>query len=183
MSVDTARLEAIGHDLLSALGQDTGREGLLDTPRRWAAWWKSFIEFDPGNCDTTFESVITDQMVVVSGIRVWSLCEHHLLPFWCDVSIGYLTKTKVLGLSKFARIAKQCAHKLQLQERLCHEIADEIARLTDTEDVAVLAVGQHLCMEMRGPETQALTKTSVMRGHFRESHESRAEFLSLVEKK
>src|ERR1700674_2876777 len=126
--VDYPHLLALGHELLLAIGEDPEREGLRETPRRWADSWREFIEYDPGTTETTFSSLTSDQLVCVSGIRVASLCEHHLLPFWCDVSIGYIPNEKVLGLSKFARIAQQCAHRLQLQERLGQQIADEVAR-------------------------------------------------------
>ena len=116
--VDYSRLLELGRELLIAIGEDPDREGLLDTPRRWADWWREFIEYDPGTTETTFQSTTADQMVCVSGMRVFSLCEHHLLPMWCDVSIGYIAGERVLGLSKFARIAHQFAHQLQIQERL-----------------------------------------------------------------
>src|SRR2546423_5462824 len=134
--VDYPRLLALGRELLLAIGEDPDREGLRETPRRWADAWREFIEYDPGTTETTFASVASDQMVCVSGIRVASLCEHHLLPFWCDISIGYIPNAKVLGLSKFARIAHQFAHRLQLQERLGEQIADEISRITGTQNVA-----------------------------------------------
>jgi GTP cyclohydrolase I len=118
-------------------------------------------------------------MVCVSGMRVSSLCEHHLLPFWCDVSIGYIPDRKVLDLSKFARIAQQFAHRLQLQERLGQQIADEISRITGTENVAVVLKGEHLCMTARGIRTPGLMTSSIMRGVFRAS-ETRMEFLRLI---
>jgi GTP cyclohydrolase IA len=170
----------IGHDLLLAIGEDPQREGLQETPRRFADQWREFVEYFPGNIDTCFESVTTDQMVVISGMRVWSLCEHHLLPFWCDVSIGYIAQDKVLGLSKFARIAQKFAHRLQLQERLCEQIAIEVQSLIATSNVAVLAQGEHLCMSMRGIRTPALMTSSVMHGMFRDRSEARQEFLQLV---
>lgn len=170
----------IGYDLLLALGEDPEREGLQDTPRRFANAWREFVEYEPGTLDTCFESVTTDQMVVVSGMRVWSMCEHHMLPFWCDVSVAYIARDKVLGLSKFARIAHKFAHTLQLQERLCHQIADELIQILGTNDVAVLARGRHLCMEMRGIRTPALMTSSVTRGLFREDSRARMEFLHLV---
>ncbi len=178
--VNYQALLTIGRELLQAIGEDPEREGIKDTPRRFADWWKEFIDYQPGSLDTCFESITTDQMVTVSGMRVWSLCEHHLLPFWCDVSIGYIAGEQVLGLSKFARIAHKYAHTLQLQERLCHQIADEITRIVGTEDVAVLARGRHLCMEMRGVRTPGLMSSSVMRGLFRDKNEARMEFLQLV---
>lgn len=174
------RIEQLTKELLIELGEDPNREGLQGTPHRVANWWSEFINYTPGNTETTFESIETDQMVVVSGLRVWSLCEHHLLPFWCDISIGYITSQKVLGLSKFARIAHQAAHRLQIQERLTQQIADEVERLADTESVAVLAKGQHLCMTMRGIKTPGYMTSSVMRGFFRTKPEVRAEFLEMV---
>src|SRR5450432_588990 len=122
--VDYDKVMELGRELLIALGEDPEREGLKDTPRRWASWWQEFIEYQPGTTDTSFEPITTDQMVVISGMRIYSLCEHHLLPFWCDVSIGYVVHEKVLGLSKFARIAQKVAHRLQLQERIVHDIAN-----------------------------------------------------------
>jgi len=179
-AVAHADLVHLGRQLLIALGEDPDRLGLAGTPLRWANLWSEFIEYDPGRTETTFESVEVDQMVVVSGMRVWSMCEHHLLPFWADISIAYIAGEKVLGLSKFARIAHQFAHRLQIQERLVQQIADEVTRLTGSGDVAVLARGQHLCMIMRGVQTDGVMTTSVMRGVFREKAEVRAEFLSLV---
>lgn len=174
------RLETLCRELLSELGEDPEREGLRDTPRRWAKWWTEFMEYEPGNTETSFESVSSDQVVAVSGIRVWSLCEHHLLPFWCDITIAYVAGEKVLGLSKFARIAQQFAHRLQLQERLVQQIADEIERVTESPDVAVLANGEHLCMTMRGIKAPARMASSVLRGNFRTRPELREELFALI---
>jgi len=179
--VDYPRLLALGRELLLAIGEDPDREGLRETPRRWADAWREFIEYDPGTTETTFTSVDSDQLVCVSGIRVASLCEHHLLPFWCDVSIGYIPNAKVLGLSKFARIAQQFAHRLQLQERLGEQIADEISRITATQNVAVVLKGEHYCMAARGIRSPARMTSSVMRGVFRTESQTRMEFLRLIE--
>lgn len=170
----------IAKSLLIAIGEDPNRPGLQDTPRRFADWWLEFIRYEPGTLDTTFETTTTNQMVVVSPIRVWSLCEHHLLPFWGDVSIGYIARDRVLGLSKFARIAHKHAHSLQLQERLADQIANEINEVTGSNDVAVHIRGEHLCMTMRGIKTPAVMQTSVMRGVFFEKPEARQEFFSLI---
>lgn len=178
--VDYPALLRIGHDLLVAIGEDPTRPGIVDTPRRFADMWREFIEYDAGRVDTVFESVETDQMVVISGMRVWSLCEHHMLPFYCDVSIGYIAGAKVLGLSKFGRIAHAFAHRLQIQERLVQQIADTVTEVVGTDNVAVLASGVHLCMSMRGIKTPATMTSSVMRGLFRENASARQEFLSLV---
>lgn len=173
------KLQNICTDLLVAIGEDPMREGLLDTPRRFAGFWDEFINYDPGKTAVSFDSVSTDQMVVVSGIKVWSLCEHHLLPFWSDISIGYISGDKVLGLSKFARIAQKHAHKLQIQERLVADIAQEITDLIGTNNVAVLARGEHLCMVMRGVKSPGIMTTSVMRGIFLHGPAARSEFLRL----
>jgi GTP cyclohydrolase IA len=179
--VDYPQLLVLGRELLIAIGEDPESEGLRETPRRWADAWREFMEYDPGTTETTFSSVATDQLVCVSGMRVASLCEHHLLPFWCDVSIGYIPNVKVLGLSKFARIAQQCAHRLQLQERLGQQIADEITRITGTQDVAVVLKGDHHCMTARGIRMPGRMISSVMRGVFRTEGQTRMEFLRLIE--
>lgn len=178
--IDVERLKTLGRELLIALGEDPDRDGLMDTPRRWAAWWKEFVEYDPGTMETAFDVITAEQMIVVSGMRVWSICEHHLLPMWCDVSIGYVAHEKVLGLSKFARIAHESAHKLQIQERLNSEIADKTIGLTGSPDVAVLASGVHMCMVMRGIKTEGVMSSLVTRGAFTNKPDLRADFLRLA---
>jgi GTP cyclohydrolase I len=177
--VDVARLEELGRELLVALGEDPAEPRIADTPRRWARWWQAFVQHDPGKVDTTFETVHADQMVVVSGIKVWSLCEHHLLPFWCEVAIGYIPQRRVLGLSKFGRIAHHAASQLQIQERLVNDIAGAVKHIAQCADVAVIARGEHLCMTMRGVRTPALMTSSAVDGRFRDP-DARAEFLSLA---
>lgn len=174
------RLEALCRALLIELGEDPDREGLIDTPRRWARWWMDFVGYEPGTLDTTFESVSHDQLVLVSGMRVWSLCEHHLLPFWCDVTVAYIAAGEVLGLSKFARIAHQAAHRLQLQEQLIRQIADTVEHITGSADVAVLGTGEHLCMTMRGIRTPARMTSSILRGQFQSDPDRRAELFALL---
>jgi GTP cyclohydrolase I len=164
------RLEDIGKQLINAFGEDLKRPGLIDTPARFARMWDDFINYDPGTTDTVFEGVVADQMVVVSGMPVWSMCEHHLLPMRLNVSIG---------LSKYARIAHKHAHKLQIQERYVKEVADEIEAMLGASDVAVVASGIHLCMEMRGIRTHGIMTSSVMRGAFQAEGPARAEFLAL----
>ncbi len=180
MTVDVDRLEKACREVLIAIGEDFTREGLVDTPKRWAKWWKEFIDYDPGKIATTFTSISLDQMVIVDQIRVWSLCEHHLLPFWADVSIGYVASNKILGSSKIARIAHYRAHSLQIQERLTEQIGRDVMALAETKNVAVVVSGGHLCMSMRGIKTPALMKTSYMQGFFRDRPEARAEFLSMI---
>ena len=177
--VDHPRLKEIVRELLIALGEDPDREGLQDTPRRIANFWRDFIEYDPGKLDTVFSSVRHNQMVAVTGMRVWSMCEHHMLPFWCDVSVAYIAEDKVLGLSKFARIAHKNAHALSLQEKLVADIQSDIMEYLDTKNVAVMAKGEHLCMTMRGIRTPHRMISSALEGQFLDPH-TRAEFLSLV---
>lgn len=157
------------------------REGLAETPARVARFWAEFLDgAEPA--PTTFTHQATDDLVVVSGMRVWSLCEHHLLPFSCEIAVGYLPNGHVLGLSKFGRIAHHVAHRLQLQERLVREVADAVEAATRCPDVAVLAQGEHLCMTMRGIRTPALMTSSVMRGGFRDQPALRSEFMAIARK-
>lgn len=173
-------IENLTRQLLVEIGENPDREGLLETPKRVAKWYKEFIDFDAGKIDTSFEVVRVDQMVTVSGIKAWSLCEHHMLPFSIVVSVAYLTEKKVIGLSKFARIVQKHSHKLQIQERLTEEIADEIQRITGSSSVAVIVQGVHLCMVMRGVKTPSVMTTSEMRGEFKRNIELRKEFLTVV---
>lgn len=164
--VDYDALLKVGRDLLIAIGEDPDRDGLQDTPKRFAKWWTEFMDYDAGSIDTSF-AIKSNSLVAVSNITVWSLCEHHLLPFKSKISIAYIPSGKILGLSKFARIAHKAAHKPQVQERLVNEIADQITEITRSSNVAVIADGEHLCMTMRGIRTPATMHTSELRGAFR----------------
>src|SRR5262249_45363207 len=124
----------IGRRLLKAIGENPERDGLRDTPARFARWWREFVDYDPGTISTLFETATTNHMVTVSHIEVWSLCEHHLLPFRCSITISYRPTGKLLGLSKFARIAHHHAHRLQVQERLVTDIAQDIRAITGSLD-------------------------------------------------
>jgi GTP cyclohydrolase I len=171
-------LEDLARRLLKEIGEDPSRDGLRDTPARYARWWREFTQYEPGTVDTFFESTSTGQMVVVSGVEVWSLCEHHLLPFNCSLTIAYRAADRLLGLSKFARIAHHHAHRLQVQERLVADIAADVARIADTEDVAVIGTGEHLCMTMRGIKTSARMTSSSLLGAFAEEGLHRTELLT-----
>lgn len=179
-NVNLEELRRIGRELLVAIGEDPDRDGVKDTPDRYARWWQEFIEYDAGTVDRTFQVGNVDEIVAVTGIEVWSLCEHHLLPFKATVTIGYIPNGSVLGLSKFGRIAHEAAHRLQVQERLVQQIADRIADITASADVAVIADGEHLCMTMRGIKSPASMRTSVMRGEFLNDSRTRGEFLALA---
>lgn len=161
---------------------DDSNNGIKDTPMRVARYLNEFLnEWDGGNTDTTFESIQVDQLVVVDKIPAWSLCEHHLLPFSINVSVGYLAGSKVIGLSKIPRIIQKHCHKLQLQERIGHQIADELEEiLSDSRGIAVYIEGSHTCMQARGIRSPGIMKTSVLRGVFREDQSLKDEFLLLV---
>lgn len=180
MTVNMAQLEVAARLILEAIGEDLDRVGLVDTPRRFAKAWQEFIDYDPGALDTTFEATRADQMIVVRGIPLWSLCEHHLLPFSCTMAVGIIPRDSVLGLSKYARIAQRAAHRLQMQERLVEEVANDLEQISGSPDVAVTAEGLHLCLTTRGVRTPGVMVTSVMRGAFRDEPQTRAEFLGLA---
>jgi GTP cyclohydrolase I len=178
-------LEFVGEALLLALGEDPDRPGLQDTPARFARAWLEFLTPQTASLDTTFEAVSADQLIVLGPHRVWSMCEHHLLPFWCDLTLGYLPGDTIVGASKLARIADAHAACLQVQERLVNDIAHTLARVTANDafpnpHVAVLGRGHHLCMMMRGAHCDAPFVTSAMFGHFRDKPELRAEFFTLA---
>ncbi|CUS09483.1 unnamed protein product [Tuber aestivum] len=171
--------------LLECIGEDPNREGLLDTPMRYA---KAMLYFTKGyeeNLKTIVNNAVFredhDELVIVRDIEVFSMCEHHLVPFTGKMHIGYIPNNKVLGLSKFARIAEMFARRLQLQERLTKQVAMAIDEILQPQGVAVVMESAHLCMVMRGVEkTTATTTTSSMLGIFRKSTKTREEFMHLV---
>jgi GTP cyclohydrolase IA len=171
--------------MLEELGEDTTREGLLDTPRRVAESLRYLTEgydLDPAEIvgDALFNEEY-DDMVVVRDINFFSLCEHHLLPFFGRVNVAYLPKGKVVGLSKVPRVVDAFAHRLQLQERLTRQIAEALQEVLEPNGVAVVIEARHLCMEMRGVEKQdSETVTSCMLGTFRDDSRTRSEFLDLI---
>jgi GTP cyclohydrolase I len=163
--VDTERVADLIRQLLTAIGEDPTRDGLSDTPARVAAWWRSFFSSEPSATPTCFtEQQLSGQLVVVGGMSVWSLCEHHLLPMNLDVAVGYVPDGEVVGLSKFGRIAQQRASRLQVQERFTRQVADEIADVIGGNDVAVAVRGTHLCMSARGVQMEAARTTTVQAG-------------------
>lgn len=168
--VDVARVADLYRQLLEAVGEDPGREGLRGTPERAARWWKEFLDHDAGRTDTVFEEDLpagTDRVVIVRGVVAWSLCEHHLLPMRLELTIGYRPCGSVMGLSKFARIVSAHAHRLQLQERIVDGVAADVAKATGSSDVGVVADGAHMCMSMRGVRQDAArTLTHSLSGAF-----------------
>ena len=178
-------LESLYRQVLAGLGEDTEREGLLDTPKRAA----KAMQFLTSGYETNLTEVINnavftsdnDEMVVVQGIEFYSLCEHHVLPFIGRCHIGYLPDGQVLGLSKFARIVDMFARRLQIQENMTKQIAEAVQEVTGCRGVGVIVEAQHMCMMMRGVEKQnSVMTTSCMLGAFRKSASTRNEFLSLI---
>lgn len=164
-SVDVERVTALTRELLIALGENPDREGLADTPLRVASWWKSFLFPDSEATATCFpEPALSGQLVVVGDMSVWTLCEHHLLPMNLQVAAGYLPDGEVVGLSKFGRIAQGVAARLQVQERFTQQLAEELASVIGSKDVAVAVRGAHLCMSMRGVRMETARTTTVESG-------------------
>ncbi len=172
-------------ELLVRIGEDPNRDGLIDTPERME---KSLAFLTRGYTQNVAEvlhgalfDVEYDEMVIVKDIEFFSLCEHHLLPFFGKAHVAYLPKGKVIGLSKLPRLVDVFARRLQVQERLTAQIADAITEAIDPQGVAVILEAQHLCMMMRGVEKQhSQTVTSAMRGVFKTQLQTRNEFLSLI---
>ncbi|MDF5803257.1 GTP cyclohydrolase I FolE [Pseudomonas aeruginosa] len=171
--------------MLVGLGEDPQREGLLDTPKR-AAKAMQYLCHGYGQ---TLEEIVNgalfasdnDEMVIVRDIELYSLCEHHLLPFIGKAHVAYIPTGKVLGLSKVARIVDMFARRLQIQENLTRQIAEAVRQVTSAAGVAVVIEAQHMCMMMRGVEKQnSQMFTSVMLGAFRDSNTTRQEFLQLI---
>jgi GTP cyclohydrolase I len=185
MSVDKAKIEALTRELLLAIGEDPHREGLARTPLRVAEAWSFLTSGYRANMDKLINEAIftqsTNSMVIVKNIEVYSLCEHHLLPFFGRCHIGYIPTGKVFGVSKLARLVDMYARRLQLQERLTEQVSQAIMEKIGARGVGVMMEARHLCMMMRGVEKQnSVMVTSSVLGTFRESQATREEFLSLI---
>jgi len=183
--VDIDRMGLIAREWLELIGEDPTREGLLRTPERMAKAWAFLTKGYRESLEEIVNGAVFEaegsEMVVVKGIEYYSMCEHHLLPFFGKVHVGYIPRKKILGLSKFGRITDMFARRLQVQERLAVQIAQAIWDILEPVGVGVVIEGQHLCMMMRGVEKQhSSTTSSAMLGSFRENAKTRGEFLSLV---
>ncbi len=180
--MDTNKLYA---DLITSIGEDVNRDGLLKTPERAS---KAFSFLTQGY-QQSLEEIVNgavfdsdnDEMVIVKDIELYSLCEHHMLPFVGKAHVAYLPQGKVLGLSKIARITDMFARRLQIQENLTKQIAEAIQQVTNAAGVGVVIEAQHFCMMMRGVQKQhSWTVSSMMLGEFRDNPRTRQEFLQLI---
>jgi GTP cyclohydrolase IA len=172
-------------EIISALGEDISRDGLLKTPARAASAFRFLTEGYSQNLEELVNEAIfpsdNDEMVIVKDIEFYSLCEHHVLPFIGRANVAYIPNGRVIGLSKIARIVDMFSRRLQIQENMTREIAEALQSVTDARGVAVQISASHMCMMMRGVQKQnSSMSTSVMLGAFRDSQSTRNEFLQLI---
>ncbi len=183
-AIDTQRLRSAVVELLASIGDDPTREGLRDTPRRIAEMYEEIfggLSIDPAEYLNVGFEVAHDEMVILREIPFYSMCEHHFLPFHGEAHVGYVPDGRVVGISKLARVVEGFARRPQIQEQLTSQIAETIMNTLHPDGVAVVIEAEHLCMTMRGvkkPGSRMIT--SAMRGQFKRSSVTRAEFLSLV---
>jgi len=185
LGINRERIAGLVRELLREIGEDPDREGLVGTPDRVAAAYEVFTSGYRADAQALVNGAIfqqeTSSMVIVRDIEIYSLCEHHLLPFFGRCHIGYIPNGRVFGVSKLVRLADMFARRLQLQERLTEQIANAVMNAIDAEGVGVTIDARHLCMMMRGVEKQnSVFVTSALLGSFRSSSDTRNEFLSLV---
>jgi GTP cyclohydrolase I len=185
-AVDQARIERAVREILLAVGEDPDRDGLVDTPARVARMYAeqfAGLRQEPQDVLTTVFDAEHDEIVLVRDIELYSMCEHHLVPFFGKAHIGYIPNEKgeITGLSKLARLADLYARRPQVQERLTTQIADALVRILEPRGVIVVLECEHLCMSMRGVRKPgATTVTSAVRGIFRAEARTRAEAMSLL---
>ena len=183
--MNTSKIETLIHELLVEIGEDPQREGLQKTPHRVAAAFEFLTSGYRTDIDRLLNGAVftqeTNSMVIVKDIEVYSMCEHHLLPFFGRCHIGYIPDGRVFGVSKLARLVDMYARRLQLQERLTEQISKAVLDLVGAKGVGVMIEARHLCMMMRGVEKQnSVMITSSVLGTFRDSTATREEFLGLV---
>lgn len=168
--------------LLEALGEDPSREGLSDTPRRYLAFLRGFTTVEPFKL-TTFDAEGCDEMIVQAPIPFFSICEHHLAPFFGHAAVAYIPNGKIVGLSKLTRLVEKHSRRLQNQERITKGIANELIEALGCEGVAVSLRARHMCMEMRGPKTHDVyTTTTTLLGQFKEDPRTRSEYIQRITK-
>ena len=188
MAPQQGRIADLIRPILSMVGEDPKREGLVKTPERY----EKALEYITNGYHQSLDQIVNgalfeckcDEMVIIRDVEFFSSCEHHLLPFFGKIHVAYLPKDKVIGLSKVPRIVDMFARRLQLQERLTQQVAEAIQEVISPRGVGVLCEAQHFCMMMRGVEKQgSSTVTSTMLGSFRNNKSTRDEFLSLVHRR
>ncbi|SDK67929.1 GTP cyclohydrolase I FolE [Natronincola ferrireducens] len=185
--MDKEKIQRAVRDILEAIGEDPDREGLIDTPKRIAKMYEEIfagLEMDPKeHLDIYFQDEKHEELVLVKDIPFYSVCEHHLVPFYGKAHVGYIPKNgKLTGLSKLARVVDTVAKRPQLQERLTSKIADTIVDKLDPYGVIVVVEAEHMCMTMRGiKKSGSKTVTSVVRGIFKKDAKARAEAMSLIQ--
>ena len=172
-------------DILIEIGEDPDREGLIKTPERVEKAWQYLMRGYKQDVDSVVNGAIfqaeSDDMIIVRNIEFFSMCEHHMLPFFGKCHVGYIPNKKIIGVSKIARIVDMFARRLQVQERLTKEISHALMEILDAEGVGVVMDAQHLCMQMRGVEKQnSVMTTSSMLGSFRRELATRNEFTRLI---
>lgn len=185
-AITSGKIEELTRQLLLEIGEDPTREGLRDTPRRVAESYKKLFAGYRQNLEsivTVFENEGYDEMVIVKDIEFFSLCEHHILPFFGKVHIGYIPADKIIGLSKMPRLVEVFARRLQNQERMTSQVAQGLMDILHPKGVGVVVEAQHLCMMARGVEKQhSVVTTSALRGLFKKELNTRGEFLRLIGK-
>ena len=168
-------------ELLQFMDKDPGREGLRDTPERYQKFIKEFFEDRPFNL-TVFENEGYDEMVIQTNIAFYSLCEHHLLPFFGYGAVAYVPNKKIIGLSKLTRTLNHFSRRLQTQERITTQVAEFLEEKLQPKGIGVVLTARHLCMEMRGVEKPgAQTTTSCLKGSFKANASTRSEFLQIIQ--
>ncbi len=183
-----AKLEKVVHSMLDLLGEDTKREGLLKTPLRVAQSLQFLTKGYADDVKTIINGAVFKEdykeMVIVKDIDYFSMCEHHMLPFYGKIHIAYIPNGKIVGLSKIPRLVDMFARRLQVQERMTKQIATTLYEILEPDGVAVVCEGKHMCMMMRGVEKQhSLATTSAMLGVFETNIKTRTEFLTLITNK
>ena len=180
-----SKIEKLIKELLIQIGEDPSREGIKRTPERVANAWEFFSRGYTQNLDTIINNAVFtedyDEMVTIKDIDFFSLCEHHLLPFFGKAHVAYFPNGKIIGLSKIPRIVNMFSRRLQVQERMTQQIAETLNDVLAPKGVAVVVEGEHMCMQMRGVEKQnSYATTSFMMGFFREDSKTRDEFLKII---
>lgn len=183
--MDNGKVKNLVTDLLKYIGEDPSREGLIETPRRVSDAYEFLTSGYNKNIEEVMNNALFnekyDEMVLVKDIDFYSLCEHHMLPFYGKVHVAYIPDGKIIGLSKIPRIVEVYARRLQVQERMTRQIADTIEKYLQPRGVAVVSEAHHMCMMMRGVEKQnSSATTSAVHGDFKEDPRTRAEFLNLI---